>query len=138
MSKINKSKKFYPHIYDPIIEAISHNVPYKLACHNGGVGYSTFDNWIRRGRIAAEEGVESEYVDFYWKLKKVEVEKVMTHLDMIEKGERGWQARAWILTRRHADLFGEHAFQLQEALDRIKQLEDRIEKGRKSVDQANK
>ena len=91
-----------------IVEAIKKGLPYKLAAAAGGVSYNTFIRWRNDG---SNPDGPPHFVNFLNQVRQAEAAAAMRQLDLIEKAARksNWQAAAWILERRHPDLFGKEA-----------------------------
>ena len=91
-----------------IVEAIRKGLPYKLAAAAGGVSYNTFVRWRNDG--STPDGLP-RFREFLNQVRIAEAEAALRHLDLIEKAAKkaNWQAAAWLLERRHPDLFGKDA-----------------------------
>jgi hypothetical protein len=92
-----------------ICKAIRAGTPFKLACEYGGIGVSTFYQWLERG-----ERESGEYAEFREAVKAAEADAVVALLAKINlAATEHWQAAAWILERRYPHEFGrtvrEHA-----------------------------
>lgn len=86
-----------------IVKAIRRGLPYKLAAAAGGVSYGTFVRW-------RNEGVKSDAAPHFRKflnqVREAEGEAAERLVGLIEaRAKDTWQAAAWILERRHPDLF---------------------------------
>jgi hypothetical protein len=116
--------KYTPWREVAIIDAISKNIPYKLAAEANGIDESTFYAWMKYGKDDRKEGIESEFTRFSELVKKTEMEKIKQHVAYMEEGGKNWQARAWILERRWRELFGADAGIIAEILEEFKKLKE--------------
>jgi transposase len=89
------------------MKAISAGATYKLACNYAGICYVTLRNWINKAEklLSLDDDALSDkdkiFVDFYFRLKKVEGEAALKWLEKIDNAsEIQWQAAAWKLERR--------------------------------------
>lgn len=90
-----------------IIEAIRRGLPYKLAAAAGGVSYNTFIRWRNEG---SNPDAPRHLREFCHQVRKAESEAAQRFIGLIEAAaKRNWQAAAWMLERRHPDLFGRAA-----------------------------
>ena len=89
-----------------IVEAIRQGMPYKLAASAGGVSYNTFVRWRNEG---TNPNAPEHLREFSKQVREAEAEAAQRlYALIIEAAESGkkWQAAAWMLERRHPDLFG--------------------------------
>lgn len=106
------------------------------AAQLGGISYSTYQDWMRRGRVERKEGIDGIYARFEeacrlamaeaeaealrhvreasrgWKERTIETEsgadgKVKERVT--ETVKRDWRAAAWFLARRHSRDWGDKA-----------------------------
>lgn len=100
-------------LQERICEGVRLGLPYAMAAAAAGVPERTFYWWKQRG----EEDEGSIYGRFLQALKTAEAEGARNLLGMIRGAALGsrdgkrrptgqWQAAAWILERRHPELFG--------------------------------
>ncbi len=90
-----------------IVKAIRRGLPYKLAATAGGVSYTTFIRWRNEG---TKPDSPPHFRQFLNQLRIAEAEAAERLVGLIEKRAKDhWQAAAWILERRHPDLFSKHA-----------------------------
>jgi hypothetical protein len=89
-------------VLKPLFEAIRIGVPYKLACMAAGISYDCFANW-RREDPAFDAEVEQAAAQSAVKLFKT----------IRAQAPETWQAGAWCLERRYAQLFAKPESQLQ-------------------------
>jgi len=90
-----------------IVKAIRRGLPYKLAAAAGGVSYNTFVRW-------RNEGIKPDslphFRQFLNQVREAEGEAAERLVGLIEaRAKDTWQAAAWILERRHPDLFSRDA-----------------------------
>ncbi len=109
-----------------IIYAIRNNVPHQIAAPAVGLSEKTLEEWLAKGKKDLLNDIDSKFARFTLAVRQAELEKVVDHMQAIETMQKGWQARAWILTRRYAKYFGEHAFQIEELEAKVKVLENML------------
>lgn len=102
--KMGRPSKFTPQRVQQLLKAISDGLPYKAACNLTGICFDTFNEWKKEN---------SEFLD---QVKKAEAEAIVRRLKTIEQAaEMGsWQASAWLLERRHPDMFGKPEVQISQ------------------------
>jgi transposase len=120
---VGRPSKFTPEIREAIIDAISHRIPYEYAAEANGIAEVTLYDWINTGKAHMAEGIDSEYVKFSQDIKRAEMTKMRTHMDIIAERPERWQADAWILERRWHKQFGPNAA-IQELNNRLARLEN--------------
>jgi hypothetical protein len=117
--------KLTPETQDRIVNAIRVGATYELAAQFGGISYSTFNNWMARGRTEVErrdnprvqEGssqwnAEQPYVEFLEAIKGAEGDAAIKWLALIDKAAADtWQAAAWKLERRYPKDYGRQIIQ---------------------------
>ena len=88
---------------DRIVQAIRNGLPYKLAAAAGGVSYNTFIRWRNQG---TKDDAQPHFRQFLNQVRIAEAEAAERLVGIIEERARiHWQAAAWMLERRHPDLF---------------------------------
>ncbi len=124
-AKVGRPTKFTPETRSKILLALGQGNTYEASALYGGVGYSIFREWMKRG----EEETEGEFSEFFKAVKKAEAEAEIHSIARIRsaasgqrvliaetvrvtpEGEQGternyqyappqWQADAWFLERR--------------------------------------
>lgn len=98
---VGQPSKLTEEIKEKLFGSIKMGLSYKDAAILAGISERTFHNWKRRG----EEATSGQYFQFVQELKKAEVIGKATLLGEI-RSDPSWQAKAWILERRHPDEFG--------------------------------
>ncbi|MFO1441532.1 MAG: hypothetical protein U1F81_24660 [Verrucomicrobiaceae bacterium] len=90
-----------------IVKAIRRGLPYKLAAAAGGVSYNTFIRWRNEG---TKPDSPPHFRQFLHQLRTAEAEAAERLVGLIEERAKDhWQAAAWMLERRHPDLFRRNA-----------------------------
>lgn len=90
-----------------VVRAIRRGLPYKLAAAAGGVSYNTFVRWRNEG---AKPDGPPQFRQFLNRLRMAEADAAERLFGLIEdRAKEHWQAAAWMLERRHPDLFGKNA-----------------------------
>jgi len=92
-----------------LLSAIELGLTYEYAAKIAGVAVSTLYNW----KSWAAEG-KQPYADLWIEVNAAEAIGMEKSLQSIRSaGNRGaWQAHAWILERRHPELFGKNRLEL--------------------------
>jgi len=90
-----------------IIKAIRRGLPYKLAAAAGSVSYNTFIRWRNDG---SNPDAPRHLREFCHQIRIAEADAAQRFLSLIESAaKKNWQAAAWMLEKRHPDLFGKDA-----------------------------
>jgi len=88
-----------------IATAIADGMSYEYAAVVAGVDRKTCYTWRRKGKTA-KSGV---FRDLHLALEKADAVFVQRSLALITAhGRQNWQAIAWLLERRHPELFGRY------------------------------
>ncbi|TLY48159.1 MAG: hypothetical protein E6K54_02670 [Gammaproteobacteria bacterium] len=118
--------KFNKALAEDIIEDIAQLVPYKIVAEAHRIDRSTLNDWINQGLADIQAGkTHSELAQFSYTIKKKQCHAIKELLNEIKQGEKGWQARAWILERRFPLEFSSCAqelLQMKEQIDHIEEL----------------
>lgn len=85
-------------VVDIICDAIADGLTMERAAECAGISVTTIYNWKKRG----EKG-EEPYEEFLQAIKGAEVEAERALLKELRPGQQGWQAKAWLLERRHPE-----------------------------------
>ena len=84
-----------------ILDGIAAGWPYVVACRCAGVSYDVFKLWCRIDERFAQE------------VQLTEAQAIQANLDTIKAASRdNWPAAAWLLERRHPELFARPEVQL--------------------------
>ncbi len=123
---MGRNSKFNPTLAKNIIEDSAHLVPYTIVAEANQINRATLHRWINRGLEDIQLGKpQTELAKFCDTIKKKQCHAVKELLNEIKKGEKGWQARAWILERRFPLEFSSCAqelLQMKEQIDHIEAL----------------
>lgn len=106
-----------------IAGAIAEGLSFEYAATVAGVDRRTFYAWRRKGKTA-KSGICRE---LHLALEKADAVFVQRNLQLISAhGRTNWQALAWLLERRHPELFGRYdrlqAKIMQDLSDELKAL----------------
>lgn len=96
MAKSGRKTKYTPETIAKIVQAIRTGATYQLACQYAGIHHDTFYEWMKTKTEFSEAVKEAEgagAVELLARIKK-------------EAAEGTWQAAAWILERRHPEMYG--------------------------------
>lgn len=123
---MGRHSKFNPTLAKNIIEDSARLVPYTIVAEANQINRSTLYEWINQGLADIQAGkTNTELAKFSDTIKKKQCNAVKELLSEIKKGEKGWQARAWILERRFPLEFSSCAqelLQMKEQIDHIEEL----------------
>ena len=90
-------------IISTICKVVEDGATYRVAATSVGVDRRTLYIWRKKG---AEEA-SGIYRELFEKLQRAEGKFIADQLSIISRaGRASWQACAWLLERRHPDLFG--------------------------------
>jgi hypothetical protein len=118
---MGRPSKFTPERRAEIISAISRRAPYQMAAEANGITERCLYYWLDQGANDLDDGIDSEYAEFFQSIKRAEMQKVMEHTDMIAAKPERWQADAWLLERRWPKHFGNNVL-LKELNERMNQM----------------
>lgn len=123
---MGRPTKFNKTLAEGIVKDIAHLVPYTIAAEAHQINRSTLYEWINQGLADIQAGkTTTELAKFSNAIKKSQCVAVKELLNVIKKGEKGWQSRAWILERRFPLEFSSCAqelLQMKEQIDHIEAL----------------
>jgi transposase-like protein len=114
---------FTPERREAILLSISKRIPYEIAAESNGISERRLYQWIKQGRKDLDNGKCSEHAQFAQAIKKIEEEKMLEHLTVIQAMPERWQAHAWMLERRWWKYFSPNAA-LVEFNKRLDEMED--------------
>jgi len=86
----------------------------RYAVEAGGVGYTTFQNWLQRGeKYEAGEGPERDrvYYDFAMEVKKAQAQDALRMQSIVTRAAVGgdWKAASWNLEKKYPSEYGSRA-----------------------------
>ncbi len=123
---MGRPTKFNKALAEDIIEDIAQLVPFTMAAEANQISRATLHRWVSEGFEDIQAGRKNtELAQFCDTIKKSQCVAVKELLNEIKKGEKGWQARAWILERRFPLEFSSCAqelLQMKEQIDHIEEL----------------
>jgi hypothetical protein len=99
-SNAGRYPKITPEKQAIIVEGVLSNLPYKFCAWDAGITERTIYNWLERGEREADDGLITDFTEFFHAIKKAEAKKVKEHFNLIDECAERWQARAWALERR--------------------------------------
>lgn len=81
---------------------------YNVAIDVLGISERTWYEWMRRGEVDTNKGVNSLMAQFFQSIKKAEATAIDRNLSIIQKAgmEGNWQASAWYLERKYPEQWG--------------------------------
>jgi transposase len=84
-----------------LLKAIEQGMPYKAACKISGLGFTTFNDW------------RDTDPSFALKLEVAEGVAIERNVEFIQAAaSKDWKAAAWLLERRHPEMFARPEVQL--------------------------
>jgi hypothetical protein len=100
--KAGRPTKKTPARCKAILKGIESGWPYAVACSSAGTTYESFSTWCRTDEHFAAQVARAEAV------------AIRTNLELIQDAARDkiWPAAAWLLERRHPELFARPEVQL--------------------------
>ena len=96
--------KLTPELQAKFCEALENGDSILGACGYVGITEPTYYNWIKRGKEAKRKTIYRDFLECVDKAKAKALhnfEQVITRASMEQ-----WQAAAWMLERRHSDIYG--------------------------------
>lgn len=102
MAKYNQ--KLTPELQAKFCEALENGDSILGACGYVGISEKTYYNWINKGKKAKRKTIYRDFLECVEKAKAKALhnfEQVITSASM-----EHWQAAAWMLERRHPNLYG--------------------------------
>lgn len=81
-------------------------LPFEQACLLCDIPERYFYRWKEYGERDEKAEKTSLFTDFCQEIKKAEAKAEEAALKSIRIGENNWQAKAWLLERRHHDRYG--------------------------------
>lgn len=91
--------KFKPEIVDEVLDKISKNIPYKVACLSSGVSERNFYLWRDKGERDLFEFKDTPHAEFVRRLAKIEAKKIQYNAERIESNENGHKGAQYILEK---------------------------------------
>jgi hypothetical protein len=91
--------KYTPERIEGLIKSLSRGVPVPVAAPANGIGEKTFYRWVILGLNDIEDDIDSDLARLALRLKGVQQDKIIRHMDAIDSKPERWQADAWILER---------------------------------------
>jgi len=86
-----------------LLLAIARGLPLKAGCKLAGLGFTTFNGWREEDPLFAQ------------KIEFAEAQAIERNLALIQRAAlKDWKAAAWILERRHPDMFARPEVQLSQ------------------------
>jgi hypothetical protein len=101
-NKAGRPTKKTPARCKAILKGIESGWPYVVACSSAGTTYESFSTWVRTDEYFAAQVAKAEAV------------AIRTNLELIQEAapDKIWPAAAWLLERRHPELFARPEVQL--------------------------
>ena len=118
-----KSRLLNASLIKKLANAVAGGLSFELAAASVGVHRRTFYDWRKKSR-AAKSGLFKALYDAIEQADAVFIQRSVAAIQA--HGKLSWQAVAWILERRHPELFGKadrlQAQQLKELANELKAL----------------
>ncbi len=127
MSLKGQHSKFNPERCAAIVDDISNYVPYEFAAEANGISPATLYNWINEGEADRDNGLDTPHSAFLEAIKRAERDKIKVNAATIHNREDVWQAKGWLLERRHWKHFSNNAplVELNKRLDELEAKKDK-------------
>ena len=102
MAKYNQ--KLTPELQEKFCLALENGASIRGACGHAGIAEQTYYNWIKK---ADEAKTKTKYVKFKECVDKAK-DKALFNFEqvIVSASTEHWQAAAWMLERRHPDMYG--------------------------------
>lgn len=130
--KPGQPTKLTPEVADSIAEDVFDGIPIGLIAGAHALSKESINNWLRRAESELEDGIDSEYVQFFFKVAIAERNRVKILLARCAEGKSGWQGSAWILEKRWFKHFSGGQAELKQLEEQIDRLLEKFEKLKKS------
>lgn len=101
--------KLTPEREAAILDSISRHVPYAVAALANGIHPDTLYEWLNRAKRDMKEQKITIYTKFSESLNKIEQDFMDKLTSEINSCCKNWQAKAWILERRHWKHYSQNA-----------------------------
>jgi hypothetical protein len=88
--------KLTPEVQERICTLLEQGHYYKVAARGAGIDYDTFREWVKKGN-AAKSGMFHEFSCAVKEAVSAAEERLLLMIQL----DPAWQAKAWILERRH-------------------------------------
>lgn len=132
---MTRARILTPALQEAIIEGVKGLLGMAAVADLCGIGKTTIYEWLRKGEADLEAGVESDYANIAYAIKKQESKNQKELLERIKSAgldPKTWTANGWLLERKWRTDFGANAHDyevFQKQIDEIKQLLLGKEKG---------
>ncbi len=105
--KMGRPHKRSADIEKKLLTAIEKGLPFVAACNLAGICFDTFNQWRK------------DIPEFLERVKKAEAAAIERRVAIIEQAARdgSWQASAWLLERRHPDMFSKPEIQIAQQIN---------------------
>lgn len=122
-----RPSKFTPERCNAILSMVEAYVPYEIAAPANGIAPGTLYMWLKKGMDHLEQETDSEFAKFVESIKKAEAIRIMDNAQTIHDRADGWQARSWLLERKHWKYFSNNAplVELNKRLDELEAKKDK-------------
>lgn len=102
--KVGRPTKLNAETTQKICDAILVGATYEGASEYAGIAYSTFNEWMAEGRVAAEP---NEFTEFSEAVRQANANaQVYFAKDIKAAAAKDWRAAAWMLERRFPKAYG--------------------------------
>lgn len=102
--KTGRPSDLTPELEGKLLSMIRAGAPLQSACAACGIGYSTLNEWRRRGEGTHKRKATPEYQEFSQKLSIAEAQAEVNLVALIRAAvPNDWRAGAWLLERRFSD-----------------------------------
>lgn len=100
--------KLTKELIEKAVKIVERGNYYKVAIDVLGISEHTWYEWMRKGEVDTNKGVNSLMAQFFQSIKKAEATAIDRNLSIIQKAamEGNWQASAWYLERKYPEQWG--------------------------------
>lgn len=110
-----------------IISAIRDGTPYQYAAEANGIREWQLNAWMEEGLEAAQNGKDSNVLDFALGVRKAEENLIRKMLKKIRVNAKAWKNSAWLLERIYPRHFGKDSLEFKDMQFMLLSLREDIE-----------
>lgn len=104
--ELGRPTKLTKELTSKIAKHVEDWLPFEKACLLSDINERYLYRWKEYGERDEKAGKKTIFTYFCQEIKKAEAKAEAAALKSIRLGENNWQAKAWLLERRHHDRYG--------------------------------